>query len=151
MLYYECAVKPLGEILRISKKYNLGDEEIEKIIIGSEKLSKWSYEFGVQALAPHRRCNLNICWGARAEVLVQWMNVHRYDPADFPRQTLPNGIACFGTEEHRSRICGVCLLNATTSLADFRGRFWADVPNVFGFGDWEDLMVNRRGSIGTYA
>ncbi len=142
MLYYECADKRMADIFRLSKKFKLTSDVLEKIIIGREKLSTWSCYLGVRLLEPRESCNSYACSDAKASLLVEWMKAHSYDPPEFPWQALLDGIAFIGEKELRADVCGYCLDGVANSSVEVRKEFWAEIPHIFGLGAWENLKRN---------
>ncbi len=107
MLYYICAEHSLDLIFKYSNK--LESEIIRRIVIGRERLSKYSYEFGADALFPQETCQLDACSKVRANLLIEWMAFDQYAPPSFPMTAFQEGISGIGDEELRSHICEACL------------------------------------------
>lgn len=135
MLYYECAILSNAKILLLSNKFLLESEVIIKLVVGREKLSKWSHFFGATALFPQVKCSCSACSETRSILFYEWINCRNYSPPQFPRRTIMRGFACIGTEELRGKICNACLKKAENFLAVHGKVFWAELPKIFGLGE----------------
>lgn len=137
MLCYECAIESLELILEYSSL--LETEDFKRIVVGRERLSKYSYEFAEIALSPQERCHSEECSKTRVKMLIKWMKFDSYDPPRFALDACLDGLGGIGDTEDRERLCLVCLHDSQDALKDFQNTVWTNLPGIFQLGEWDTL------------
>ncbi len=136
MLYFECAAQPLEDILKAFESNDVQRQDQTNLILGHERLSKYSYQFGVKVFAPQKPCNSTTCSKARAKLFMKYVDFNSYEPPDFPIDELLEEESASGNEELRG---GPFVRTAQKSpprhWRAFRMQFW---KNLY-LGSWDDF------------
>lgn len=136
MLCYFCAINPLHFIFAQSKVLSEGDTQ--RIIQGRERLMKYSYNAGTEALVPEKKCSSEACFEKRVALFAQHINATNFDPPASPLQMPPQGILAADGGKH-AEICKSCVKCYNEALKKVRKRMWFNLPKIFYYKGWDEL------------
>lgn len=139
MLCYECAVKPFYFIFRCYDILDPNENDFERVVVGRERLLKYSYEFGEKALFPQEKCQFRNCSETRTEMLVKWMDLDEDGPPRLVLDACLDGLKGIGDIEDHEDLCLACLQKSKEVLQEFQKMLWTNLPDLFGLIEWEEL------------
>ncbi|KLO06255.1 hypothetical protein SCHPADRAFT_1002445 [Schizopora paradoxa] len=137
-LYYHCSLHDIHDIF--SWSHLITQNDLQRIISGRERMTKFAYEVGTDALLPNTKCSNHACYVKRAELVIKNNNYASFDRPMLPLEMSASGVLSLpDSKAKHAEICESCLRNYRSSLKKLRERFWKNLPAIFFMDKWDAM------------